>query len=125
MRTTKIVTARNGLHRVLAGAALLLLAPLAACVVAVREPVHEVDIAGSREELYATEAPPPPQNEVIVGVAPSPTHIWIGGYWTWHQNGWYWVRGRWAARPRHDAVWVQGRWDHHPRGYVWVGGHWR
>jgi hypothetical protein len=98
---------------------------LSACYVGVREPVHEVDGAFVGAEVYAPEPAPPPQAEVVVGVAPSSEHVWVGGYWTRHKDSWFWVRGRWAARPRPGAVWVDGRWDHHPRGYAWVGGHWR
>ena len=124
MKTKERVSSWSGLHLVLAGATLLLVAPLSACYVGVREPEHEVDLAAYPEPVYVPEAPPPPQSEVIVGVAPTPEHVWVGGYWARHREGWAWVRGRWAARPRQDAVWVQGRWDHRPRGYVWVGGHW-
>ena len=61
-------------------------------------------------------APPAPRVEVI-GVAPNPGYVWIGGYWNW-------VGGR--------HVWVGGRWDHGRPGYHWVphtwersGGGWR
>jgi hypothetical protein len=97
---------------------------LSACLVPVREPVHEADGAYTNEEIYASEPAPPPRSEVVVGVAPSPIHVWVGSYWTRHDNNWYWVSGRWAARPRPNATWVDGRWDRHPRGYVRVGGYW-
>jgi WXXGXW repeat (2 copies) len=100
------------------------LAPLSACYVAVREPVHEVDGGYTSEEVYVNEPAPPPRAEVIVGVAPSPNHVWIGGYWTRHSNSWYWVGGRWIARPHTGATWTAGHWDHRPNGYVWVRGHW-
>jgi hypothetical protein len=100
------------------------LAPLSACYVTVREPVHEVDGAYSSEEVYVSEPAPAPRTEVIVGVAPSPSHVWVGGYWTRYHNSWYWVGGRWVSRPHVGATWTAGRWEQRPRGYVWVGGHW-
>lgn len=99
----------------------------ASCAVELGPPSHEVvyDHGAPGEPLYVSESPPPPREEVIVDVAPSPTHVWVGGYWTRRPSGWVWVGGRWVARPRADVVWVPGHWDRHPRGYVWVSGHWR
>ena len=125
---------RNGTFRAtriwsfaLGGIAAGLLLALAACLVGVREPVHEVDVEGGPgEEVVASEAPPPPQAEVAVGVAPGPNYLWVGGYWTRHQDRWFWVHGRWAARPHPNSVWAEGHWDRHPRGgYVWRNGHWK
>lgn len=53
-------------------------------------------------------APPAPRVEVI-GVAPSPGSVWIGGYWNW-------VGGR--------HVWVPGRWDRGRPGYHWEAYAW-
>lgn len=98
---------------------------LSACFVAAGGPIHDVEGPYTTEELYYSEAPPPPRNEVVIGVAPSATHVWVSGYWTRHRDGWHWVEGRWASRPHHTSVWVSGHWDRHPRGYVWVRGHWQ
>lgn len=105
--------------------ALAALMALMSCAVEFREPVHDVDGRVYSEDLYAYEAPPAPQAEVVVGVAPSPEHIWVGGYWTRYHDSWHWVRGRWAPRPHAGAVWIDGHWDKHPRGYVYVQGRWR
>jgi hypothetical protein len=53
-------------------------------------------------------APPAPRVEVI-GVAPTPGYVWIGGYWNW-------VGGR--------HVWVPGRWDRGRSGYHWESHAW-
>ena len=45
------------------------------CVVRAATPVEY-------EGEYADEEPPPAQVEVI-GVAPSATHVWVGGHWAW------------------------------------------
>lgn len=113
------------LRLLLAVTALAGLVALASCAITVREPVHDVEGRIYSEELYYFEAPPAPQAEVVVSVAPSPNHIWVGGYWTRHNDSWFWVHGRWAPRPHPSAVWVDGRWEKHPRGHVWVAGHWR
>ncbi len=48
--------------------------------------------------VRSTPPPPPAPQIEIVGVAPYPAAVWIGGHWAW--------------RPRHG-------------GYVWIPGHWR
>jgi hypothetical protein len=53
-------------------------------------------------------APPAPRVEVI-GVAPTPGYVWIGGYWNW-------VGGK--------HVWVPGRWDRGRPGYHWEAHAW-
>ena len=100
---------------------------LGSCAVEVGPPAHEVSYydAGSGTIVYVDETPPPPRSEVVIGVAPSPAHVWVGGYWARQAGSWYWVDGRWISRPRPGVVWVPGHWDRHPRGYVWVSGHWR
>lgn len=105
----------------------MLLLPVAGCSFEVGAPAQEVtqetDTPG--EPLYVSETPPAPQEDVILGDAPGPDYVWIGGYWAHRGAGWAWVPGRWERRPRPDADWVPGRWEQRPRGYVWVPGHWR
>lgn len=111
--------------RVLAGiSALALVATLMSCAVEVREPVHEVRGSAYSQEVYYSEAPPAPRIEVIASVAPSPNHVWGGGYWTRYHDNWHWMEGRWEQRPRANAVWEDGRWERNPRGYVRVQGQW-
>lgn len=75
-------------------------------------------------QVVVRVAPPAPIVEVRP-VAPSPRHVWIGGYHRWDGHRYVWVGGRWALPPRRGGVWVPGRWAPRPGGYVWVGGHWR
>lgn len=60
---------------------------------------------------------PPPHRVEVVGVAPYPGHVWIGGYWGWSGRGHNWVPGRWEA-PRHGHRWEPHRWEKQ-------NGHWR
>lgn len=77
-----------------------------------------------REVVYIREAPPAPRHEIIVP-RPSPTHVWIAGYYT-HDHGHYaWVPGRWAAPPHRGAHWEPHHWEHGPHGYFIVEGRWR
>jgi hypothetical protein len=84
--------------------------------------VRERVVPPPGEAVVVQEAPPSPQVEVV-GVAPSPLHVWIGGFWAWHGR-WVWEPGRWELRPRGRVAWVAGHWDRHLNGWVWVPGHW-
>ncbi|MGA3065828.1 MAG: hypothetical protein ABSF29_03160 [Tepidisphaeraceae bacterium] len=69
---------------------------------------------------------PPPQDQVeVVGVAPGPDYIWIGGYWVWHGDHYDWIHGRWGHRPWGGAVWVGGHWQHGSGGWFYARGYWR
>jgi WXXGXW repeat (2 copies) len=69
-----------------------------------------------------TVAPPAPRVEVI-GVAPAPGYVWIGGYWNWVGERHVWVPGRW--RPgRPGYYWVPHRWVAAGGGWRLEPGHW-
>lgn len=73
--------------------------------------------------VFAPIAPPVAPVEVI-GIAPRPGYIWIGGHYVW-RGRWVWVPGYWSRPPVGYAVWVPGHWDRRPGGWIWVEGHWR
>lgn len=68
---------------------------------------------------------PPAARVEVRGVAPSPRHVWCGGYWQWSGRDHVWVAGSWQLPPRHRAHWVDGHWRHTRGGWYWVPGHWR
>ncbi len=76
-------------------------------------------------EVVVRVAPPAPQSVVVVGHAPGPKYVWIGGYHRWNGSRYIWVPGKWIVPPRHGAVWVAPRWVPRNGGYVFVAGRWR
>jgi len=66
---------------------------------------------------------PPPVREEIIGVAPAPDYIWIGGYWGWNGNRHEWVQGHWSA-PRSGYRWVPHRWEQEGSRWHLHEGHW-
>jgi hypothetical protein len=95
---------------------------IAGCVVAPPPPRHAVVV-----EPYSgviVRQPPPPLRTEVIGVAPSPRHVWVSGYWTWN-NRWVWQRGRWVMPPHHGARWAPGHWRSYRGGWAWAPGHWR
>src|SRR5258705_212503 len=87
-------------------------------------PAYEpVVTTASTGEVVVSEAPPATRPEPV-GVAPDTSHVWIQGYWMYHNNRWVWIAGHWEVRPRVNALWMPGHWDHTARGWVWTAGHW-
>lgn len=74
--------------------------------------------------VVASEAPPPPQTEVVVA-SPGPDYVWVDGEWEWSGVRWVWIGGRWILPPYHHAIWVGPRWERGPRGWHREPGHWR
>jgi hypothetical protein len=70
-------------------------------------------------------APPPPVRVGVVGVAPAPGYVWVGGYQRWSGSGYVWVAGRWVRPPRAGVIWVSPRWVASGGGWVFYKGYWR
>jgi hypothetical protein len=109
-----------------AAALVSVLALMSGCVVAVRpapvvysEPMY-TQPAG---EVVVDSDPPPPQYEVV-GVAPGPGFIWVGGYWHWNGR-WVWYGGHYARPPHPGAVWIHARYEWHGGRRVYIAGFWR
>jgi len=81
------------------------------CVVRARRPV-----------VVATEAPPPPREEVVP-VAPGPGYVWVRGHWAWRDR-WVWAPGHWEQR-RAGRDFIPGHWQQRRDGsWFYVEGHW-
>jgi hypothetical protein len=69
--------------------------------------------------------PPPVARVEVIGTAPGPEYVWIGGHWRWQGTEYVWVDGRWDRGPNPRAKWVPGHWKQTKRGWVWKEGHWK
>ena len=94
---------------------------LTSCMVEGRATV--IDEPSPTAEIIVQEAPPSPRAEIVT-VAPSPSHVWVGGYWARRQHSWTWIHGAWVVRPHATAIWVPGAWQSRGVSWVWVSGHW-
>jgi hypothetical protein len=79
---------------------------------------------GEPAEVVVNQEPPPPYAEVV-GVAPAPGYIWVGGYWHWYGNRWVWYRGHYMRPPHAGAVWVAPRYVFRNGTRIYVRGYWR
>jgi hypothetical protein len=112
---------------IIAGASFL----LTGCVVRERTVYRSgpapAPVADSSTEVDVTGPPPPPQEDttVVVGVAPGPDFVWIGGYWGWGPGGWAWRHGYWGHRPFYGARWYGPHYYYRGGRHVYVHGGWR
>jgi hypothetical protein len=104
--------------RVILLAAALSSLGLGGCAVTAGPPPHP-------RHDYVIVAPPPPPRVEVIGVAPYPGYVWIGGYWTWHapSHSHHWVPGRWEA-PRPGHYWEPHRWERHGKEWRERPGRW-
>jgi hypothetical protein len=70
-----------------------------------------------------TQAPPTVQTEVL-SAQPTSAHKWITGYWTWRDNRYQWMNGRWEVPPYTAATWNAPRWESESGGYRFYEGYW-
>jgi hypothetical protein len=87
--------------------------------------VVPITLAAYSAEVVVKVAPPAPQSVVVIGRAPGPKYVWIGGYYRWNGSRYVWVGGKWVVPPRVGAVWVGPRWVPRDGGFVFVTGRWR
>jgi hypothetical protein len=73
--------------------------------------------------VRVTIAPPAPRVEVRP-VAPSPSHVWIGGHWAWRGGAHVWVGGHYALPPGAGYRWEQARWVNQGGAWTFYEGHW-
>jgi hypothetical protein len=85
---------------------------------------EKVTITTPGPEVVVRQPPPAPREDMRPP-PPAPTHAWVPGYWTWGNNEWVWVHGRWEQPPERMATWVPGQWTQRGEEWVWRAGHWQ
>src|SRR5262245_49867986 len=73
---------------------------------------------------YRVRVAPPVVREEVRVAAPSPRHVWVGGYWRWNGRRHLWIAGHWAVPPRGYRVWIGPRWVPEGGVYVFHPGYW-
>jgi hypothetical protein len=71
-----------------------------------------------------TTAPPALQSDVVLA-QPSPSHVWVPGYWNLNGNKYDWVAGHWELPPYTAAVWVAPSWEQTGTVCRYTQGYWK
>jgi hypothetical protein len=73
--------------------------------------------------MIITQAPPALQQEVVLA-QPSPSYVWLPGYWTWRNDRYEWMAGHWELPPGSSTVWTAPRWQQEGNAYRFYEGYW-
>lgn len=81
----------------------------------------------TQSRVVSQQPPPPPSSQPadVVTAPPSPTAIWIPGYWAYNGVGYVWTSGRWEVPPPNCHAYVAPYWAYQGGSYVYVQGSWR
>jgi WXXGXW repeat (2 copies) len=77
------------------------------------------------DEVIVQQEPPADNPDVVVGVAPGPDYVWVGGFYAWDGSRYAWRRGEWRRPVRPGMVWERDRYERSNGGWRHVQGHWR
>jgi len=70
--------------------------------------------------------PPPPAAEADVLTAqPTPSAVWIAGYYNYDGYAYTWVPGHWEIPPPGVTVFVRPHWVYRGGRYVFIRAYWR
>ena len=71
------------------------------------------------------QGPPEPIVEIIPA-APSPSHVWVSGYYGYRGNRYVWSPGFYSVPPRGRTIWYKGSYFQNRKGYhVYKRGYWK
>lgn len=79
--------------------------------------------AVGQQEVQFLPQPPQTLEQGPVSPAPSDSHFWIPGCWTWNQARYVWRPGYWYAG-QNNWLWTPDHYVWTPRGFVYVAGYW-
>jgi hypothetical protein len=67
---------------------------------------------------------PPVLPVYVQPVCPEPGLMWTPGYWSYGEDGYYWVPGAWVPAPYVGALWTPGYWGWSGGMYMFHDGYW-
>jgi hypothetical protein len=81
-------------------------------------------VAADQPQYDAVQEAPPPLQVEVQPLPPTPSSVWVAGYWNWDSQRYSWQAGRYAVPPRSGAVWVAPRYDTDSHGARYSRGQW-
>lgn len=85
---------------------------------------HNEYEATSNVAVYQVPPPPPPQAEYVTA-QPTPSAVWVAGFYGFDGYRYNWVPGHWEIPPQGYVVFVRPHWIYRGGQYFYVRGYWR
>jgi hypothetical protein len=85
---------------------------------------HNEYEATSNVAVVQVPPPPPPPAEYVTA-QPTPSAIWVAGYYGYDGYRYVWVAGHWEIPPQGYGVFVRPHWIYRGGQYFYVRGYWR
>jgi len=84
---------------------------------------NEFDATSNVAVVQVPPQPAPPADYVTA--QPSPSAVWVAGYWIYDGYRYSWVAGHWEIPPQYYTVFVRPHWVNRGGQYFYVRGYWR
>jgi hypothetical protein len=85
---------------------------------------HSEYEATSNVAVVQVPPPPPPPAEYVT-TQPTPSAVWVAGYYGYDGYRYVWVAGHWEIPPQGYGVFVRPHWIYRGGQYFYVRGYWR
>ena len=87
--------------------------------------IYHSEYEATSNVTMAQMPPPPPPPEDYVTAQPTPSAVWVAGYYGFDGYRYYWVGGHWEIPPPNYHVFVRPHWAYRNGAYVYIRGYWR
>jgi hypothetical protein len=82
--------------------------------------------ADATSNVAVAQVPPPPPPPVdYVTPQPTPSAVWVAGYYGFDGYRYNWVPGHWEIPPPNYVVFVRPHWVYRGGEYIYIRGYWR
>jgi YMGG-like Gly-zipper/WXXGXW repeat (2 copies) len=90
-------------------------------------PSQGVAYRGTDQQQVAIGPPQPPTSSPadVVTPSPSPSAVWIPGYWAYNGSGYVWTAGHWEIPPPNSHAYIAPHWELQGNSYLYYQGYWR
>ncbi len=87
--------------------------------------IYRSEYEATSNVAVASVPPQPPPPSELQTAQPTPSAVWIYGFYDFDGYRYQWVPGHWEIPPPNSAAFVRPHWRYRGGSYVYVRGYWR